>query len=255
MMQMMAKRGLSAVGIVVVIVVLAVVVAAGLFFFSDVWRTKMKGAYTQFADWTPENIAKDPGNYLNFCEEQTKKALEKLKASEIAIAQKKSKLDSMREDAQNKVSQGDKALDELKVIYRKADADKKWPATWRTSTLDQDQCKRQVVRLDRDIRSKGDLLKKLEGAVAQLNAQTNKVQEARDKANEQLAKISTNREVLKVQQITDDLKNSLVAMKGIIETSVVGAAGAGTGTLSLDDLAAQSEAAVNEGEFSKIMGQ
>ena len=245
------RTGLSTVGIIVGLVVLAGLVFGGLYFYSDVFHTKANAAYDQFA---PENIAKDPVNYLNFCEEQTKAAVTKLKASEIAIAQKKASIQTMVDDAKSKVAGGKVALDELKAIYVKADADKKWPTTWRNQTMEQEPCKRQIVKFDREIRGKEDLLKKLAAAVAQLDVQSNKVQEARDKAGDQLAKITTSREMLKVQQITDDLKNNLVAMKGVIETSVVGVASGETGSLSLDDLAKQSQTAVDDGEFNKIMG-
>jgi hypothetical protein len=249
-----SRTGVSTVGLVVGLVVLAAIVFGGVYLYSDVFRTKANAAMDQFAHWTPENIAKDPVNYLNFCEEQTKAAVTKLKASEIAIAQKKASIQTMVDDAKSKVAGGKVALDELKAIYVKADADKKWPATWRTQTLEQEPCKRQILKFDREIRGKEDLLKKLDSAVAQLNVQSNQVQEARDKAGDQLAKITTSREMLKVQQITDDLKNNLVAMKGIIETSVVGVASGETGAISLDDLAKQSAATVDEGEFNKVMG-
>jgi hypothetical protein len=253
-MRTQSRTGVSTVGLVVGLVVLAAIVGGGLYIYSDVFHTKANAAFDQFAHWTPENIAKDPVNYLNFCEEQTKAAVTKLKASEIAIAQKKASIQTMVDDAKTQVAGGKVALDELKAVYVKADADNKWPATWRTFTLEKDACKRQILKFAGEIKSKEDLLTKLDAAVAQLNVQSNKVQEARDKAGDQLAKITTNREMLKVQQITDDLKNNLVAMKGVIETSVVGVASGQTGAISLDDLAKQSQTTVDDSEFNKVMG-
>lgn len=253
---MTSRRGFVRVHVVLGgLVILALGVGAFLYFGSDVFRTRIRSGYDQFAKWTPENIAKEPVLYLDFCETQTKDAIGKLKASEIAISQKRAKIESMCDDTRNKVTVGNKAMDELKAAYRKADAANAFPVDWQTRKLDKDQCKRQIMKLAGEIRSKTDLSAKLDGAVRQLDAQKTKVDDAREKAKEQLTKIDTNREMLKVQQITDDLKNNLVAMKGVIETSVVGVASAETGALSLDDLAKASETTVDDSEFDKIMSK
>lgn len=248
-------RGMSKGGLIGGLVALVVVVLVVIYFASDVWRTKADAAFTQFTQWTPENIAKDPVNYLNFCEAQTKAALEKCKASKIAIAQKKAKIESMRKDAADKKLVGEKALTELKTLYKTADesASTGFPLKWQTKELSKDDAKRQIVKLDKDIKSKTQLVTKLDGAMAQLNAQSNKLAEAEDDAKEQLAKIDTNREMLKVQEITDSIKNNLVSMKGAIETTIVGINSTDSGTVSLDELAAQSEAAINDEDFNKIL--
>ncbi len=246
-------RGISTIGMLIGLAIAVVVIGGGIYLASDVWRTKANSAYDQFAKWTPENIAKDPTGYLNFCEEQTNKAVEKLKANEIAIAQKKAAIASMRDDAQGKVRVGNKALDELKSFYRQTDTT--WPVTWMSTSLDQDACKRQIMKFASETKSQSDLLNKLESALTTLSAQAVKVQEARDKAKEQLATIATNREMLKVQQITDELKNNLVAMKAVIETSVVGVASNESGSMSLSDLTAKSAGTVDETEFAKIMAK
>jgi hypothetical protein len=248
-----SRQGASPVAVIVGLIVLAAVAFGVFYFTSDVFRTKANAALDQWAHWTPENIAKDPLNYLNFCEEQTKVALEKTKASEIAIAQKKAKIENLRTEAQEKITLGNKALDELKAEFKKREASKEWPLTWRGNSLDMDTCKRQIMRFATEVKSKTELVKKYDQAATQLTVQTRKVQEARDSAQQQMAKIDANREMLKVQQITDDLKNNLVSMKAAIEQSVVGVASAETGAISLDDLAAQSQATVNDDEFAKIM--
>lgn len=252
---MQTRSGMSMVQGVVSLVVVVAVIGAVMFFLSDPFRTKTKAAYRSFAEWTPENIAKDPLNYLNFCEEQTQAAILKLKAGEIAIGQKQGQVSAMLAENKNKVELGEKALTELKAAFRAAETGSKWPIAWRGMSLDQDQAKRQILKFAGEVKSKGELIRKLEAAVAQLKAQTGKVQETRDRANEQLSQIAASREMLKVQQITDDLKNNLVAMKTVIQSSVLGAVAAEPGTISLDDLAASSEASVDETEFSKIMAQ
>src|SRR5262245_24649976 len=120
-------RGASTAGIVVGLVAVAAIAFVVVYFASDVFRTKANAAYKQFAEWTPENSAKDPLNYLNFCEEQTKSALEKCKASEVAIRMKKGQIEEMHKTAVSKNSLGNKALGELKTAYKAADESKQFP--------------------------------------------------------------------------------------------------------------------------------
>ena len=46
-------------------VALVVILGGIIFYLSDPFSTRVKAGYKQFTEWTPENIAKDPVNYLN----------------------------------------------------------------------------------------------------------------------------------------------------------------------------------------------
>lgn len=250
---MQAQRGSSLVAIIVVVVVLAAVVLGGLYFFSDVFRTKADAAWAELAKWTPENIAKDPVGYLNYCETELKKEQVKLQASEIAVSQTRGKFEAAVTDAKGVVATGKKSLDELKAAYTAADAAKSFPIKWTDRTLDQDQAKKQIIRLDREIKSKTATIDSYENSIKTLDVHKGKIQDAKDKASEQLTAIQTGREQLKIKAITDDLKNQFVAMKGVLQTSVIGVADQKS-TISLDDIAAKAETSVNEEDFAKIMG-
>ncbi len=246
-------RGMSTAGIIGAIAVVAVIGFAIAYFGSDVFRTKANTTLTQFTQWTPENIAKDPINYLNFCEEQAKKSLEKCKAGQIAIAKKQGEIESMLKGAKDKSTLGAKALSELKTLYTSAEEGASFPIKWNNIEMDKEAAKRQIMKFARETKSATELSSKLGAAKDQLKTQANKLAEAKDEAHDQLAKISTNREMLKVQQITDDLKDNLVAMKSAIQSTVVDISSAEPGSLSLDDLARQSESVIDDSEFNKIM--
>jgi len=81
-----------------------------------------------------------------------------------------------------------------------------------------------------------------------------KVQDAKAKAQEQLAEIKTSREMLKVQKLTDDLTNKLVSMKSVLQATVASATET-TGVISLDQLTRDSASTIDDKEFDKIMGQ
>src|SRR5438552_14869923 len=74
----MRRRGGAMTAIVACV---AVVLVGGVvwYFVSDPFHTRVNAQLDQMTKWTPEQIAKDPVMYLNFCEEQTKKAIEQLK--------------------------------------------------------------------------------------------------------------------------------------------------------------------------------
>jgi hypothetical protein len=247
------ERGITAVGALVGVVVLAVLVLGGLYAFSDVFRTKAKSTYRDFAEWTPENIAEDPINYLNFAEEQTKKALKKLKASEISIAQKRSKLEQMEADADRKIRAGNQALVELKGVYNAAEAAGAWPADWKEQPRTRDWVRKQIVGIHGQVQGQEKLVGKVRSGLKQLEVQQGRVVEQRGQCQIQLTEIATNREMLKVQEITDDLTEQLVSMKGLLTT--IATTSEDEGVIQLDDLAAEAEASVDDTKFDAIMAE
>jgi hypothetical protein len=249
------NRGFSPIALIIGLVVLVGLVLGGVYLFSDVWRTKMGTAYEGFAKWTPENIAKDPLNYLKFCEEQTNQAAEKLKASKIAIEMKKGTVKDGLEKAKTTIATGKKALGELRIAYLDANATKSFPVTWENATLDQESCERQILQLAGQIKAKEEVAATYESVGKQLDVQANKVAEAQGEATNQLTKIKANQEVLKVQAITDDLKNQLVEMKGALGSVVAVSTTDTGGTISLEDLAARKETAVDRSKLGEILNE
>jgi hypothetical protein len=236
---------------VIIGIVVAALLALGVVYLtSDVARTKIDAAADQYAHWTPENIAKDPENYLNFCESQANQALQSLKASEIAVAQNRANLETMQRDAENKIGVGTKALAELKEAYKGATA---WPIMWQGASRDEAWTKRQIVSLHRQVEAQQSLKVKVEQGIKNLDNQTTRIQEGRAQAQEQLAEIKTSREMLKVQKITDDLTTRLASIKSVLRTTL-NTATETTGIITLDQLAAETATTVDESEFQKIMG-
>jgi hypothetical protein len=238
-----------------IIAVVAVVAIAGvvLYFTSDVFRTKMNSQMNQINHWTPENIAKDPENYLNFCEEQTNKALQGLKANEISVAQSRGRLEGMKEESSKKIQLGTTALNELKDLYQKSEAASSWPASWRGQNRDKDWVRQQIVALDKQVKSQQGLQGKIEAGLKSLDAQKLRIQETRTKAQEQLAEVKTSREMLQVGKITDKLTEQLVSMRGVLQATITSATETSS-VISLDQLAAESTPTVTDAEFNKIMG-
>jgi len=249
--------GASGMGIVVAIIVLVVAGGAAYYFLSDVGKTKMDQAYEQFAKWTPENIAKDPKGYLAFCEAQAKQAKGKLKAAEIRVAQHEAKIKSRLEEANQKINAGQPVLTDLKAAYTTAaEADPPaFPVTYKDKEFDQPALKKQIVSLHREIKGQEELAAACESGLKTLGQQKTKIAEQRVACDEQLRLIDVNRSKLEIQEITDDLKEQLVSMRGVLETAVAVSTDTSADTFSLDQITADADATVDEAEFEAILNE
>jgi len=250
-------QGLSGGGIIIAVVAVVIIGAGAAYMLSDVWRTKAKGAYKQFAEWTPENIAADPQGYLDFAEEKAKGALQDLKAADIRVNQQIGKLKAQKQESQGAIDAGDNALTELVGLYKAANevGEGAWPIEWKGEERDQKWTQRQIVRLNREVESKKKLMKHVEAGLKKLETQQIRITEHRDRANEQLEQIATNRGILEVQAISDDLKETLVDMNAMLQTTVAVAGESTSDTFSLSDLAAEAETEVTDAELEAILNR
>lgn len=246
------QRGSAAVKVVAAVAAVVVIGVGVWYLTSDVFKTKVDAGFTQATKWTPENIAADPVNYLNYVEAETTKAQQSLKASRIAVAQNRSKLETMKGEAENKIKVGEKAVKDLLDSYKTAVASKSFPINWNGKTLEQEKAQQQALALNKEVTNQKTLLAKVDGGLKKLDAQEGKISEAEANAQSQLAEIKANRELLKVQALTDDLKDKLVSMQSAV-AATVGAASDTSSVMSLDQLAAESATAVDNTAFEKLL--
>ena len=206
--------------------------------------------------WTPEAIQQHPEDYLTACERETKSALQKLQVSEISIAQQKTKLEDQRDELAEKLDFGAKDLEKLKAAYASVLAANAFPIQWEEYQLDKDQAETQIVKLDTEIKMYTQLLQRYRTGVSQLQLQNEKLYAARSQAQAQLTKIVVNRETLKINGITADLKEKMLEIKSInnllelggIETDKSKPAG-------LDDLSSHRRNGVDRAKLREIMKQ
>ncbi len=235
-------------------IVLVVVIGLVAYFASDVFSTKVDSKVDQMTKWTPENIAKDPVNYLNFCEKKINEAVTSLKADRISVAQNKAKLSDMKDTAGAKVRTGDKVLTELKALYEQAEKDNAWPVTYNNEKRDKDWIRAYIMKISKETETQRIIFTKVDGGLTKLDAQVTKIEKAQADASTQLADIAANRELLKVAKLTDDLKDRLVTMNGAVQ-GVIDVASDKSSMPSLADLTASSTPAADTAEFDKVMGK
>lgn len=252
-----ARRGLATSTLIGIIV--AVLLLGGVaYYLSDPFSTRVKKAYSQFAEWTPENIAKDPEGYLDFCEQQTKKALEDLKADKVRWAQSRSALESMRDGAAQQVSAGEAALKQLVPAFKAAttsESTEPVQITWRDKKLTKAEASRQIMTLDREVERQKKIRDNAVAGLRKLEVEGNKLADLEDKAKAHLQEIATNRQMLAVNKLTDNIKTQLVNMQAAL-SATVNAVQTTDGTVSLADLTAETAATtVDESKLNETMSK
>ncbi len=110
-----------------------------------------------------------------------------------------------------------------------------------------------MVTLDKQIQGKQAVLTKVDAGLKNLEVQSDKIQKAEADAKMQIEEIKINRELLKVQGITDDLKNKLDTMQVAVAATVGVASDTSGSIVSLDQLAAQSTVQADNADFDKVL--
>jgi hypothetical protein len=250
-MHRIRERGIGFVTLIVGIGLLLIVAIAAVYLSSDVFRSKADAAYRQFAEWTPENIAKDPLGYLDFCEAETKAALEKLKATKIEIAQNRVQLQDTQANSEKLIALGDKKIRELLLRYELAEETGQWPLEWSGSKLDKPAADRQLTKLDRDITGQKEIAKAAANGLVQLDKESARVDELTTKAREQLDTLKVKRQTVKIQQISDSLRDQLVNIGAMVRTTVE-EADSPTEPISLEELAEREEPQAEENVYERV---
>jgi hypothetical protein len=193
---------------------------------------------------------------LTACERETKSALQKLQVSEISIAQQKTKLEDQRDELAEKLDFGAKDFEKLKVAYAGALAADAFPMQWEEYQLDKDQAETQIVKLDTEIKMYTQLLQRYRTGVGQLQLQKEKLYAARSQAQAQLTKIVVNRETLKINGITADLKEKMLEIRSINNLLELGGLETDRSRpATLNDLASRHSGDANQAKLREIMKQ
>lgn len=240
-----------------VVAALALVVVGGViwYFVSDPFRTKVNDSFKEATTWTPARIAKEPELYLTFCEEKAKDAMQKLKAAEISIAQSKGSIEQSRTEATQKVESGKALLKTLKEAYVSGGESNTWPISWNSAKLTKEAAEVQIVTLYKGMQGQQDRMTNAEAQLKRLDAQQLKILSARAETQQQLDKIKSSREMLKVQKITDDIATQLAGVQGVLTTTIDAAADTQGTIKTLDQLTNEAAPKVQPSDVKLILDQ
>lgn len=214
------RRGAGAIGIIVGIVAVLLIGGVIWYFVSDPFKSKIDKAVEEATKWTPDRIAKEPEAYLDYCEQQSKAALEKLKVHRTKLALSKGDLKKTKEDADALIAAGEAGIQGLGKLYKEAESSNAFPVKFKNQNFEKEQAARAILMWKRQVDGKKKLLATVENGIAALDAQGKKIDDAQFQAEDQLVQIKTSRETLKVSKLSDSLKDQLVKMQGVLSATV-----------------------------------
>jgi hypothetical protein len=238
---------------IIIVILAGLAVLATVYVLSAPSRTRIDHAYREFSTWTPDQISRDPVGYIEYCEQQTLGAIQKLKGRQIAAAQLRGEWLDQKRVAGERLAAGAKALVELKPLYRAAEAANKWPVNWHDREGNRDQTRKQIVKLHQETRREQARERQYGTGIHDLESFEERVRDLLEQANSQLEDIRFKREQLQVEKINEEQLRAFSGMNAVIETLV--SKSDEMGSVNLTRLVSESRSIVPEEEFGRIMAE
>jgi hypothetical protein len=224
----------------------------GLFVYlsSDPIRTEIKQTVTELTQWTPEKISKNPKNYLLFLQENATESLEDLKTGKVSNSMKLERMKLELSNTSDKLSQAESALEELKALYRNDE----FPTSWSTLKYENaGQLKKGIITLAKDIQSWGKKNEAYKVAVSKLEKNNREINSARGKAQSLLSEISTNLEIIAIEEISADIEDTLIDMGAALAGIHAVMSSSTPETLSVEDVSEATSDLADKDFFDSIM--
>jgi len=207
----------------------------------------------QDAQWTSENIQKEPVLYLQSAIAECDKIAQRLDTQALSLGTKKnqSSREVTAQAAECIIYQ--KFLETAKIKYREMSASKAWPTVMNGVTLTEDQLKRKIVEAHQKTEACSTLGNVHQQNVIKLERKLAEIEQKQQEVIDLKRKLSLDMEVVKVKKAINDIdgiKDTVNAMMDISNAIVTG-----KGDPSLEDLAMPTVSAKVDSEFEKIMGK
>ena len=238
----------------VAIVLALLLVGIGVYYVVSVpFKARIDEAISQTTEWTAENIAERPEDYIRWAIRESESVLESTKAREVAIAQLEGTWQARAEQLADASRVGAEALDELKQLYRDAEASGNWEIEWRNRQVNsENDLKRQIIALHNEVEHNDALQEQYQEGVQRLSNMKEKVKDVRFKAQETIKNLQYALEETKLQEADATFDEDLVAINSTID--VLRSENTEIGTVDLDTLVKEEEATVDDAVFAEIMG-
>lgn len=233
------------------LLVILALIGAVMYYFSEPFKTKVDEGVKQATMFTPENIQKDPVNYLNWSTEEIQKSMDKLGAARISMLTKKGSVVRQLQDDQSELAGHRSFLSEAKTAYKKASADSGWPVTMRGFKLTEPQTKDRlieasdrIVDLENRIVTQSNMVSTLEGQISRIDTSLAEFERAKRDIQVQTDVVKIQREEEKQKAMMDNV-NALLIQAGALTTS--------SQVPSLQQLTAPNAGEVKDRKFDSIM--
>jgi len=220
---------------------------------SVVSKQQRKELIRQDSTWTIENQKKHPEEY---CLAQLDKLKEINGQFEVEIHRRgvqRSELRRKNIDAKAQVAALEKFVKDAKAVYRKGDAENKWPIIVNGIPLSKEKAKQKIVEAvnkkllnQKLIATTATGLAKLEKKVAYLTDKQSKLVMYRDRLNSTLADLKAK----KITEAENGIEDALNSLNDSLEAFEIS-----QDDVALDDLVVPTAESVTEEAFEKIMAE
>ena len=236
-----------------IMIISSIVLVAGVGFYliSAPFKTNVDMKMEQATKWTPENIQKDPVGYLAWGIANAEKTIDALKAREIAVIQQINKADTQFLECDNACSAVEAQLNRHAASYKQAAEQTGWPCFVNGHSYDQKELKRQIISLDRRLKSEEIRRHNLDALQQKLSLHRTRIKDELRKAQDALASLQHQQEVVKTETAVADLEG----IQGDV-SAVAGIADLMTGMErmpSVDTLIQEEQSSVSDDEFESII--
>lgn len=231
-------------------IIVLVVLGLGVFYIvSDPFSTKVNTALTGATEWTPENIQKDPVNYLTWALGKTKSSVSQLKTSELSLTMKRNKTTQKSDALSAQIKDGGEKLSKAKKLYKSTET---WPLQINGNDITQEQLKNKILEAHNSLENKKKLAKSHTKTNSIIKRKLTEVKNRILEAEQMKDKIATDLEIAKTNKAVAGITDIGSELNAIIATSDA-LSGASTDDMSLDDLLGDGSNSQNDAAFDSIM--
>ena len=198
------------------VVLFLVAAGAAAYYFVPNFRTKVNQQVDKLVGWNEEAIRKDPVGFIDHAISTLEKNIAKfdLMKSDLAVA--KAKIQQLHESNGDKLSFASKQLDEFKDAYKEAKEEKEWPAEVAGKEYSELELKQQVGLVLTQKGGYENVAKATQAAFDLAGKREMEVVGGHSESKAKLELLRTQRELVKVNQLTAETEKLLAEVKDVL---------------------------------------
>ena len=203
--------------------ILALGVFAIFYVVSDPFQAQVDQVVEQKTQWTPQNIQKNPQQYLLHSKQEARNARDSLSASLIDLAQQRARLQSQFITNQTELDGLNQLLPILISSYQESEDTDHWPAKVGETLLTERELRARILEADGRYQRSGENNQRLSRQLSQLSSREEQVREKIREVNLVIGRIDAASEDLEtraaleaVERIDRDL-GAIISVAQVLE--------------------------------------
>ncbi len=220
---------------------------------SDPIRAVVDQGVRQVTEWTPENIQRDPENYLRWCLDEIDRSHDALEARLIGLSQQKTRAEAALLEASGEREALVQVFNRLRSHWPDEDAATDWPIRIDGNYFTRDELRRRITEAHGRLTIDDQGQQQLREVLAALRSQESKLRDEMERLDSTRSQVATQLEIFLVQQTVEGLDGLRVDVDAMLA-----AASSISGTdygADLDSLIHEERARISDDEFRAILNE